>query len=168
MKKRGFTQVPILLCVFVLGAMSGIAMMTLAHKSTKHQASVPVAAKPKATIEQVDVIPVTKKVTNCKLPEGQRERTLADMKIGETAWTMPWGMWVDNSGRCWLNPNYPAEKTPGGTVELKVERRGDSFHVTNHDPTHKWTPEKEPCYSGHTMDDWLPVAKFTNGEPLNK
>jgi hypothetical protein len=64
-----------------------------------------------------------------RLPEKSREATLATMEPGCRRYTVPWAMRADKDGRMWLNLNYQAHGSPGGTVSMRVERREDGYHV---------------------------------------
>ncbi len=82
-----------------------------------------------------------------------RRGTLAAMYVGEAAYTTYWAMSADLQRKCWLNPNYPAKSQPSGTVEMRVERRKDGYHV--------WVPQGaswEPIDLAGRKH--LPVAKI--------
>ena len=51
------------------------------------------------------------------------------MNVGDIRYIVPWGMVVDNNRNCWLIPSYSVDTRPGGTVEMKIERREDGFHA---------------------------------------
>ncbi len=57
-----------------------------------------------------------------KLNAERIEHTLKDMKPGESAWTTPWAMSITEDRDCFLNENYTAQKSPGGTVSMLVTR----------------------------------------------
>jgi hypothetical protein len=90
-------------------------------------------------------------------PFSDGEPTIARMQVGETAYTTPWGMWVDLSKQGWLHPEYPATATPRGTIRMKVERHENGYHV--------WPPEGEtynpssgPCYVSPADTEYIKVA----------
>jgi len=98
------------------------------------------------------------------LPNGSNtQKTLADMKVGDTDYTTPWGMWEDLSHRMWLNPNYDAEANPFGTVHMKVVHEAKGYHVwiSSSDDEARYTPEKAPSYVGQADSKWIPVATLT-------
>lgn len=76
-----------------------------------------------------DIVKTTRK--QAQLPEGAgyERPKLANMALGDVAYTTGWAMEVDGDRACWLRPNYSAEPRPGGTVSMRVERRVDGFHV---------------------------------------
>ena len=81
------------------------------------------------------------------------DRSLLDeTTAGEVAWTVPWMLDRDEQGRFWLHGGASAHSAPGGTVQMRVERRPDGYHV--------WQPR-----AGHReqirVDDGtgLPVVK---------
>lgn len=63
-------------------------------------------------------------------PARQVEVPIADMPIGSQGYTVPWAAWTDNSGT-WLNPHYPVQPAPGGTVQLLIERRPEGHFILN-------------------------------------
>ena len=63
------------------------------------------------------------------LPDGLGQPTLADLTIGQTAYTVPWAMWADEERSLWLTPSFPAHDQPGGTVRMRVDLRSDGYHV---------------------------------------
>jgi hypothetical protein len=84
--------------------------------------------------------------------------TLECMNVGDERYTLPWGMWVDANMNCWLHPQYPAEHEPGGTVQMRVERREDGFHVW---PPSGETYQPSACQPYISPDDtpWIEVAE---------
>lgn len=95
---------------------------------------------------------------NAMLPEDLEGSTIAGMQIGETAYTTPWAMWVDTDRRCWLNPNYPADDRPHGTVQMRIARETGGFRVWM-TPGHRYSPQKECGHVGAT-GDFLPVVRL--------
>ena len=69
---------------------------------------------------------------------------LRDLSPGQYAYTVPWAMWVDASGRCWLHGWHSAHRNPGGTVQLRVEYWPDGLRVTT-PPDAQWeTRDRAP------------------------
>lgn len=100
-----------------------------------------------------------------RLPEDLVEATVEKMAIGEVGYTVPWAMWVDEQRQCWLHPQYSIHEKPGGTVEMKVERRIDGFHVWVAGLDFKWNPISQPGYFGGAgPGGWIPVAELHNGD----
>lgn len=93
------------------------------------------------------------------LPENLEAATLASMSVGESAYTLPWGMWVDGDRRCWLHPGYPAEPKPGGTVRMRVELQPNGFHVWT-PPGETWNPQPEPSYASSAATEYLAVVEL--------
>jgi len=95
------------------------------------------------------------------LPDELREKTLADLEVGDSAWTVPWAMWVDNSNRCWLHPDCSASVYGGGTLQMLVARRAHGYSVgLLPDCSHKWTPSDVPGYADSATAIWIPVVEF--------
>jgi len=66
---------------------------------------------------------------HAKLPAAFREATIASMKPGRPYYTVPWAMQADENGALWLRRGYTAWDCPGGTAQMRVERRDDGYHV---------------------------------------
>lgn len=91
------------------------------------------------------------------LPDGRDEDTIDRMKVGESGFVVPWGMWVDLERRCWLHPKYQIRSQAGGTVKMRVERRADGFHVWL-PRVSSWTPTADPGYMSPIDTVYIPVA----------
>ena len=84
-----------------------------------------------------------------KLPKQYEEdRLLKYMKPGDTGYIVPWGMWVDMAGNCWLNEDYTFHENTGGTVQLKVTRVecGYIAHIHEMKENYKWQKQDRPGY----------------------
>ncbi|MEB3023446.1 MULTISPECIES: hypothetical protein [Mycolicibacter] len=101
------------------------------------------------------------------LPENRESSTVGDMAVGEVAYTMQWGMWVDLERRCWLNPDYPAGPSPFRTANMRIERRDDGYHVWA-PPGATWRPAANPGYvrPAETVD--IPVAQIHDLHDTNQ
>ena len=77
------------------------------------------------------------------LPARLRERTLADLDVDESAYTVPWAMKADLDGNLWLSTHFSANKRPGGTVSMLVARTRDgwSCDISECDD-YRWRPGK--------------------------
>lgn len=64
-----------------------------------------------------------------KLPHEQLEKTIDNMFPGETLWTVPWAMIVDEERNCYLRADYPVHNSPCGTVQMLVHRNTKGFEV---------------------------------------
>lgn len=94
------------------------------------------------------------------LPEALRQQTILDLTVGESAWTVPWGMFADKEGKLWLNGKYSIDRTPGGTVAMKVTRTASGYECDiskcKHDK--RWGKGGAVYVGGSTN---LPVSKLT-------
>ena len=103
-----------------------------------------------------------------KLPEFYEQPTIALLSVGESAWTVPWAMWIDRTRGCWLHPNYSVHQTPGGTVTMQVHRTEQGYDVDISRCSHFRWSLGEPHYAG-SHDDWLPVDNLrTETSPTTK
>jgi hypothetical protein len=77
------------------------------------------------------------------------------MVIGETAYTMPWALWLNEDRRCMLNVQYIVFPEAFGTIELVVKRTPEGYVIDASHTDYKWEPEADPGYiGGHSS---LPV-----------
>lgn len=94
---------------------------------------------------------------SCRVCEESKERaehheaTIAEMTRGQARYTVPWAMRADLGGGLWLHPRYTVHDRPGGTVQMRIELRGDGYHV--------WPVAGEaPRPGGGAGIGYLPVA----------
>lgn len=81
----------------------------------------------------------------------RQEPTIAEMERGQARYTVPWAMRADLGGGLWLHPRYTVHDRPGGTASMRVELRGDGYHV--------WSVAGEEYAPGGGIGaDFLPVA----------
>lgn len=57
------------------------------------------------------------------------EKTTIGEITGGTWWTVPWGLWRDESGQGWANPGYFAWGDGIGTAKVKLEYRNGTIHA---------------------------------------
>lgn len=74
------------------------------------------------------------------MPKGHMNPTIAEMKIGDTGWAVPWALVVDSEQRCWLRPGYTVSPSPGGTVDMKVSRASHGYVVNIAGCDYSWYP----------------------------
>lgn len=93
------------------------------------------------------------------LPEKLQRSRVSDLAIGEAAYIVRLGMWVDEERRCWLHPDFTVMRSAVGTSDLRVERRGDGYHVWMPDDA-GWKPADKPSYTGSGDTTYIPVVEF--------
>ena len=85
---------------------------------------------------------------------------IANLAPGDVRYTVPWAMFVDKSGECWLHPAYSAHEHPGGTVEMRIELTDRGFVVTADGTGETWSPGKSmSSFSGGAGLKPIPVYK---------
>lgn len=88
------------------------------------------------------------------LPDHLLERELKDLKVGESAWTVPWAMYVTEDRRCWLHGGYSAFDQQGGTVQMIVTHTKDGYIVdVSYCRDHGWHITNGSGYMG----DFTPI-----------
>jgi len=94
------------------------------------------------------------------LPPDLSELTLADLEVGDSAWTVPWAMWVDRDRKCWLHPDSAAHERGGGTAQMLVARTEKGYGIgLLPDCDHKWLPSDEPA-TRVFAPAWIPVVEI--------
>jgi hypothetical protein len=92
------------------------------------------------------------------MPENRETAAVSGMSVGEVGYIVSWGMWVDASRRCWLHPDYAVREAPGGTANMRIERRADGYHVWA--PLGAtWNPKKEPTYASPADTAYISVTE---------
>ncbi len=76
------------------------------------------------------------------LPARLRERTLADLNVDESAYTVPWAMKADLDGNLWLSTHFPTRNVSGGTVQMLVTRtrNGWACDISLGCDNYRWSP----------------------------
>lgn len=95
-----------------------------------------------------------------RYPEEFAPYTLAEMEVGDVAYTVPWAMVIDSDRYCWLQSSFASHAQPGGTMQMRVERREDGFHVQ----CSRLTPREVETQQRSHADvpaDAIPVAELT-------
>lgn len=98
-----------------------------------------------------------------RLPERFVERhTLGQMKIGKSAYTVPWAMAVTMDGFCYLNAHYTFKKDPYGTAQMEVSRSKEGYTVYVPHGYH-YEPSRVIPWMGAAEEDLLPVHEVKAG-----
>ena len=103
-----------------------------------------------------------------KLPEYLEEETIGGMPVGEFGWAVPWAMYPIKDRSLWINAHYFISDTPGGTVQMLVQRTTDGVRVwesTIGENRYSTDPARE--YGNLWTDDDLPVTLVQDEIPLN-
>lgn len=76
------------------------------------------------------------------LPDHLKQKTLFDLNVDESAYTVPWAMKADLDGNLWLSTHFGVSNSPHGTVSMLVSRTksGWSCDVSDCDD-YRWRPE---------------------------
>jgi hypothetical protein len=96
-----------------------------------------------------------------RMPEAMCEKTIADLRIGEGTWALPWAMLVDNDRCCWLQPEFAQNSRPGGTTEMRIERTKEGFVVDiSRCGYHRW-------HKDSPSPNCLPIVKLNGIGRMN-
>lgn len=96
-----------------------------------------------------------------KLPDNFIDRNVIKyMKDGEERWTLPWAVMVDADMNVWINGEYPAERSPGGTVKMLIRKSQDGIEILK--GMERQRPEKGIPWVGASESDLIPVVKIGN------
>lgn len=92
------------------------------------------------------------------LPEELEAIGIEDLQNGETAYTVPWSVWVKMDKSAFINGHFPFTAEARGTLSMLIKRRGDDVLVdmsTLED--HKFSRSEFPPHMGAKPEDYLPV-----------
>lgn len=98
-----------------------------------------------------------------KLPESFEEKSLiCNMEIGDSGFITPWGMWMDNEGKCFLNEKYNLHPVEFGTANLKITRVIDGYlaHIHEMKDDYKWEKQSNPVFMTDAEFCYGPVVGF--------
>ncbi|AOZ63813.1 hypothetical protein SEA_WEASELS2_235 [Rhodococcus phage Weasels2] len=84
------------------------------------------------------------------------EDCIENLPVGRTAYTVPWAMWVNSKGECFLHPQYTWDRKPGGTVDMLIRRERDGFYVKI-PPDEKYERRNSPGYNSSADTKYIPV-----------
>jgi len=109
-----------------------------------------------------------------KLKKGRNlGRTIADLKVGETGYSVPWAIDFDLDQNPYLDLGMSIHKTPGGTVQLPITRTGDGLEDFDIDirevKDYEWHPSNRP-FSGVVGVESSKIVrlKYEDTSELNK
>ncbi len=86
------------------------------------------------------------------LPTVGTEVRVHDLEVGFRGFVVPWGMFVDEDWRFWLNGNYTVRVEPGEKALMEVAHtEGGYFVGVAGCPERTWSPE------GGYSDPFVPV-----------
>ena len=94
------------------------------------------------------------------------EMPIAAMRSGRARYTVPWAMRADDEGRMWLHPDYGTTSQAQGTSSMRIELRGDGYHVWP-PPGESYAPQAEAGYVGTPSRPFLPVAAVSGPATRN-
>ena len=64
-----------------------------------------------------------------KLPEDKKKKTIADMKVGEVGYCVPWAVKVDLGSKVWVDTEYTFYKKEGGTADTRIVKVEGGYEV---------------------------------------
>lgn len=73
-------------------------------------------------------------------PQSKTQKKISDLNVGDHCYTLPWALWVQTDGKCFLNEDYPASTKKEGTSQLKIERTENGYIAHIYDVDYKWSP----------------------------
>jgi len=95
------------------------------------------------------------------LPVEFYDTTVATLEQGHDAFVVPWSMYVDTDGRCFVTAAARRSDTRCGTAHMRIRRLRDGVAVDLADVTHRWTPSPTPqCGNGVDTTEMLPVRHW--------
>jgi hypothetical protein len=69
----------------------------------------------------------------CKLPETKKQKQINDLEIGESGYSFPLSMWVDDEGSCFLKIFFPIFQTKTKEASLKITKETNGYIAYIHE-----------------------------------
>lgn len=96
------------------------------------------------------------------LPEELEQTSIEDLQEGESAYCVPWAIWVKLDKRSFINGHFSFESEEEGTLTMHIKRRGSEILVDKDSlGGHKFSRSEFPPHIDSKPEDYLPV-KFTD------
>lgn len=93
------------------------------------------------------------------LPEEFDQLNIKDLIDGETAYSVPWSVWVKMNGTAQINGKYSFEEKPKGTASMEIKRRGNEILINLKTVgNYKFDRQESPPHLGSTEEDYIPVV----------
>lgn len=91
--------------------------------------------------DPIDSVPDLSGETHAKIPESRITPTISCLPIGDSFWTVPWLITVDENGFCYIRNSATVDSNHGrgGTAQALIKRKADGFHAEIYDD-HTWEP----------------------------
>jgi hypothetical protein len=58
------------------------------------------------------------------------QKKIQDLKVGESGWTVPWAIGLDESHKPWINGKYTIHSDSGGTIQAFISRNETGFYAS--------------------------------------
>jgi hypothetical protein len=88
---------------------------------------------------------------NEHIPEELEQITVSALQQDETGYTLPWAVYLDEGGFCWIRGDYPLFLSPHKEAVLRIRREGDEFYASKETVgDYRYDIRENP------MEDWEP------------
>ena len=61
------------------------------------------------------------------LPEELEQITISALQDGENGYTLPWAVFIEEGGLCWIRGDYPLFFSPTDEAKLKIRHEGNEI-----------------------------------------
>jgi len=86
------------------------------------------------------------------LPEELEQITVSGLQEGETSYTVPWAIFVEESGLSWIRGDYSVFPSPKGDATLRIRRQGrEIFAAKETVGDYRYEIRDKP------MEEWKPL-----------
>lgn len=93
------------------------------------------------------------------LPEEFDALGIKDLIDGETAYTVPWSVWVKLNGTAAINGNFNFEEQPSGTLSMEIKKQGNKIQVNLKTVgKYKFERSENPPHQGSIEEDYIPAT----------
>lgn len=92
------------------------------------------------------------------LPEEFDALGIKDLIVGETAYAVPWSVWVRLNGTAAINGSFNFEEHPSGTLSMEIKKVGPKIQVNLKTiGNYKFERSETPPHNGSSEEDYIPV-----------
>lgn len=86
------------------------------------------------------------------LPEELEQITISALQDGENGYTLPWAVFIEEEGLCWIRGDYPLFFSPIEEAKLRIRREGNViFAIKSTVGDYKYDIRGKP------HDEWRPM-----------
>ena len=64
-----------------------------------------------------------------KLPADKKKKTIGDMEVGESGYSVPWAIKINKNMVAWLDADYTIRNQKSGAADTKITKEAEGYAV---------------------------------------